>query len=178
MADYNILVAFESEKVSGTVAKILTSEAMKPVYICSSASELKKRVHYYQRGIIVCGYKLKDSSVIQFAEDIPKDFGIIIIANKTQIELCGNDRVFKLAVPLKKQDLICSVSMLANMYERPAFKSVAIRSEEEKKLIYKAKELLIDRYGMTEQQAHKYMQKKSMDTGNKILEVAKIILSF
>ena len=177
MITQNILVAFANEKVSYTVTRMLMSGNMRPSYICTSASELKKKIHYYQSGIIISGYKLKDSSIVQFVDDIPDGFSVILIGNKAQIEMCESERIFKLAVPLQKEDLICSVSMLYNMQAKPRVNNIKFRSEEEERILRLAKETLIDRYNMTEENAHRYMQKKSMDTGTKLIDIAKIILN-
>ncbi len=177
MTNHNILVAFSNPKISETVAKMLTYGNFRPSYICSSGSELRKQINYYHNGIIICGYNLKDCSIIQLAEDIPQNFSIVLIGNKSQMELFENDRIFKLAVPLHKEDLIYSVSMLLNMEITANKHYTNIRNDEDQKLIRLAKESLIDTYSMTENQAHKYMQKKSMDSGKKLVDIAKIILN-
>ena len=40
----------------------------------------------------------------------------------------------------------------------------------------RAKALLMDRNGMTEEQAHRFLQKKSMDSGAKLLQTAQMVL--
>ena len=177
----NVFIAFANEKVSYTVAKMLMSESITPVCISSDYASLKNQFKYYQNGIIISGYTLKDSSIIQFIEDIPERFGVILIGNKSQVDLCDNDRIFKLSVPLQKDDLFCSVYMLLNMQDN--LKKTTQNNykpkvtDDEKKLLQLAKELLINRHNMTEEQAHRYIQKKSMDTGKRNVEVAKIILN-
>ncbi|MDO5388964.1 MAG: ANTAR domain-containing protein, partial [Clostridia bacterium] len=82
--------------------------------------------------------------------------------------------IFKLSMPLQKNDLVCSVEMLMTIDAQ--YKPIVHKDQNEEKIILKAKHLLIDMYSMTEEQAHRYMQKKSMDTGRKLIEIAKIIL--
>ena len=50
------------------------------------------------------------------------------------------------------------------------------RGEEERKLLEQAKELLMRRNGMAEPEAHKYLQKCSMDSGTGLLEAAQMVL--
>ncbi len=176
MRNDNVLIAFANEKISDTVIKMLGYGNIKASFVCASGSDLKKQFPYFNGGIIICGYNLKDGSVIQLIDDIPDKFSIVLIGSRTQMELCTSGRVFKLAVPLHKEDLICSVSMLMNMEADERTVGVRLRSDEEKKVIQLAKECLIDKYGMSEEQAHRYMQKKSMDTGSKLADIAGIIL--
>ena len=50
------------------------------------------------------------------------------------------------------------------------------RKEEEQKLIRTAKELLMDVNRMTEAEAHRFLQKRSMDSGMKLAEMAQYII--
>jgi response regulator NasT len=50
------------------------------------------------------------------------------------------------------------------------------RSEEEKELIRKAKLVLMDRNNMTEEEAHRYLQKTSMDSGTNLVEMSEMVL--
>jgi len=175
MRNCNVLIAFSSEKISRTVAKMLMSGGLRPEQICRSGAELKKQLQYYHSGIIIVGYKLSDCLVIQIVDDIPEEFEIILIGNKSQIELCENERFFKLAAPLQKEDLICSVSMLLSTHYQ-GLNNADFRTKNEKKVIALAKRAIIDKYGVSEERAHRYIQKKSMDTGVSLTHVAEIIL--
>lgn len=179
MKNYNVFVAFANTKVSDTIKHMLKNTGMGVDFVCTNGAELKKQLIYYNSGTIICGFKLKDTSIIELIDDIPQSFSIILIGNLAQLEMCENERVFKLAVPLKKEDLVYSVTMLMNINTDRGhkFSNVKVRDEEEQKLIKNAKELLIDKYNMTEEQAHRYMQKESMNSGIKIIEIAKIILN-
>ena len=52
-----------------------------------------------------------------------------------------------------------------------------VRSEEEKRMLQDAKELLMVRNNMSEEEAHRYIQKRSMDNGTGLIETAQMILS-
>ena len=51
------------------------------------------------------------------------------------------------------------------------------RTEEEKQLLKDAKELLMGRNNMTEEEAHRYLQKRSMENGTGLVETAQMVLS-
>lgn len=51
------------------------------------------------------------------------------------------------------------------------------RTEEENRVICEAKAILMERNGMTEQQAHRFIQKRSMALGQKMTDVALFILN-
>lgn len=52
-----------------------------------------------------------------------------------------------------------------------------MRSAEEDFVIQRAKEILMSRNHMTESEAHKYLQKCSMDSGTNVVETAQMVLS-
>ena len=79
----------------------------------------------------------------------------------------------RLAVPINSGELICYMDML-----RPApVPARTTRSAEDTALINKAKRLLINHYNMTEPQAHRFIEKKSMDTGKSMADIARKLLN-
>ena len=55
-------------------------------------------------------------------------------------------------------------------------RTVNKRSGEEQAIIKEAKGLLMERHGMSEEQAHRFLQKKSMNSGAKMVQTAKLVL--
>ena len=51
------------------------------------------------------------------------------------------------------------------------------RSDEEQSLIREAKAVLMYRNGMTEEEAHRFLQKQSMDHGAKLTDTARMVLA-
>ena len=85
-----------------------------------------------------------------------------------------------LSMPLKVHELVETVNTMCRdqvqrkrrMRQRPAE-----RSEEDSRIILKAKTLLMERNSMTEMQAHRYIQKCSMDNGTNLVETARMVIS-
>ena len=50
------------------------------------------------------------------------------------------------------------------------------RSADEQGVINQAKSLLIEKNGMTEEEAHRYLQKRSMDNGTNMVETSYMVL--
>ena len=72
------------------------------------------------------------------------------------------------------------IEMLCERYIRKPRKKQQLppkRSEADKKLLDRAKGLLMERNGMSEPEAFRYIQKNSMDYGRKITESAQMILT-
>ncbi|MBN1616105.1 MAG: ANTAR domain-containing protein, partial [Spirochaetales bacterium] len=87
--------------------------------------------------------------------------------------------------PLSPADLIRSVeeterqaalNALRGEAQAPEKKGPEGRSAEERLLILKAKNTLMEGRGMTEAQAHRFLQKSSMDRGLKLIDAARMVM--
>ena len=91
-----------------------------------------------------------------------------------------SENVIFLPTPLKVHALVSSVDMLAESILRSRKrkkKFVKQKNNQDFELIKKAKDLLMERNNMTEEQAHRYLQKTSMNSGNSMLDTALMIIS-
>ena len=94
--------------------------------------------------------------------------------------LFRSEDVVCLPMPLKVHDLVSTLEMMAQTQARRRRKQrqqPKQRSSEEKGLIDQAKRLLMERNGMTEEEAHRYIQKCSMDSGTNLIETAQMVIS-
>jgi response regulator NasT len=127
-------------------------------------------------GVVICGYKLHDWTVEELMDDLPPATSVLCIASQSQLELCESEDIFCLPAPVSKGDLMASVRMVIQMSHRLEKFARPRRNEEEKELIEQAKEVLMSRHGMTEEQAHRLIQKRSMDNGTKMSQTARLVL--
>ncbi len=174
MSEQNLFIAFDNKNISLSVARILISNGIKVNKIAERVSDILDADRYYNSGIIIMGYRFDNQYINYIIDHLHSNFNIICIGKREQLEYCDDERIFKLAVPLNKTDLICSVEMMMTM--ETAYRPSGNKSLSDERLIQKAKHMLIDIYSMSEEQAHRYMQKKSMDTGRKLVDIARIIL--
>ena len=83
-------------------------------------------------------------------------------------------------MPLKVHDLISTLEMMVQAqvrFRRKMKNRPRERSGEERRLIDEAKALLMERNNMTESEAHRYIQKCSMDSGTNLVETAQMVIS-
>lgn len=171
-----VIVAFDGEKISTRVRDILESSGTAGCLICHSAAEVKRLVNKQHVSVVVCGYKLSDETAEALCEDLPITCSMLVLAVQSLLDMIENEDIFKLTAPVSRNDLMSSVRMLTQVGRRMERFARPKHSEEEEALIKKAKTLLMDRNGMTEDQAHRFLQKKSMDSGAKLLQTAQMIL--
>jgi response regulator NasT len=170
-----IVVAFESESTCRKMAEIIQSGGVAGCVLVHSCGEVKRLIHKLHLNLVVCGYKLADGLCEDLYADLPPTCSMLMVATPAQLELVDED-IFRLPAPVSKSSLCASIEMLyqanrrLNKYIKPR------RNEEEKAVVEEAKKLLMERNGMTEEQAHRYIQKQSMDGGTRMIQTARLIL--
>ena len=130
-------------------------------------------------GIVISGYKMTDMVFSELRDCLPAGFELLLMASRSVIEQYAGDMI-SLAMPLKVHELIETVGMMVQAIERRRRRMRAVpkeRNPEEVALIRDAKRLLMERNNMTEEEAHRYIQKCSMDSGTNMVETAQMVLS-
>ena len=172
-----IVVAFENENNRKRICDILEANGIQVKVSCRSGSEAIRAIRKMSGGIVISGYKLSEMTAADLAYDLNGIAMVLAIAPQQQLELCVNENMFKLPTPFSRGDLVSSIRMLLQMQEKHYRAVPPRRSEKDTADINKAKELLMNKNGMTEEEAHRFIQRKSMDTGAKAAETARLIIS-
>lgn len=170
-----LIVAFESEKSCQRICDILKDGGVAACYPANSGGEVKRLASMLHVSTVVCGYKLKDGLAEDLFYDLPPAAVMLVVAKPAQIEELGDD-IFSIPAPVSKSDLCAAVSLLFQVGRRLERALRPKRSDTENEVVEKAKRHLMERDGVTEEQAHRYMQKKSMDSGAKMLQTAILAL--
>lgn len=171
-----VIVAFESEKSCRRIKELLESSGTAACVACRSADQVRRAAGKLHITTVICGYKFADGSAEELFEDLPASCAMLMVAVQGMLDLCQNDDIFKLPSPVSKGDLLASVRMLLQVGRRLERFIKPRRSEEEQAVIGRAKELLMERHSMSEEQAHRFLQKRSMDSGVKLIQTAQLVL--
>jgi response regulator NasT len=176
----NIIVAFAKQADVINFKSILSRGGYDQVKACTSGVQALSAMEDLGSGVIICGYRLSDMLYSELAQDLPGYFQMLLIASPDKAPDLTGDSVVYLPTPVKKSDLFSTLELMlegVNRRKKKAKEKRLVRSEEDKKTIAAAKEILMDRHHMTEPEAHKYLQKCAMDSGTNKLETAEMIIS-
>ena len=146
--------------------------------VCITGTEVLRTANERDYGVVICTRRLRDMAYAELAGYLPRTFGMILLTKDASDEVFS-DRMVKLMLPLGRSELLSTIEMLISGYTRPKKKKERpprVKSEAEKQTIEKAKLLLMERNGMSEPEAFRYIQKVSMDTSRKAVETAEMIL--
>lgn len=176
----SIIVAFPKMEDAKTIGNILFRHGYDSPLICTSGAQAVSLASGLDKGIILCGYRLQDMHYSELYEYLPEGFELLLAATPARLAECADQQIVCLSMPVKVRDLLNTVEMMTykmQQRKRKDNKRTRIRNEHEKELIYKAKAVLMERNNMTEQEAHRYIQKFSMDSGTNMAEMSEMILT-
>lgn len=175
----NIIVLFPKAEDAKAIKDLLIRTGFSVVGVCTTGAQAAALTDDLNDGIVVCGYKYSDMMYNELREILPDYFDMLLVAGKARWEECRDNDIVCVEMPIKVRDLIDTLSMMVESVERRKRKKrlkPKLRTPEEEALISEAKALLMERNNMSEEEAHRYMQKTSMDTGTNIVETAHMVL--
>lgn len=170
-----IIAVFQNRSNAVRVRDAVEGGGLAAVTVCVSGAQARRVLAVEPVGLVVSGFQLADGSAEELFADLPAGCPMLLIASQARLDLCGQEEIFRLAAPVSRRDLVASVRMLLQLSRRGRPTPKPPRSQEEQAVIRRAKEVLMDRHGMTEEQAHRFLQKKSMDAGAKLVQTAQLI---
>ena len=174
-----ILVVLPKIQDAKKIRELLISHGFEDTVSCQTAAAALNEANKYQRGLIICGYRLPDMYYTQLAECLPDFFEMLLIGSPNVVSE-AQAGVMAVTTPIKVYDFLNTVNSLMAQIER-RFKKVKKqknkRSEREENYIKNAKLLLMERNHLSEEEAHRYIQKCSMDNGVSMVETAQMLLT-
>lgn len=170
-----IILAFSKRETSEKIKRMLEDSEYEIFSVCTSKDELMRCVARSENALVIMSYKLPDGTVNDVCDDLPNGFSVMAIVKAEQQGYINDENVFVLPLPVNKINLTSSIERICMPVRKTKKKNV--RTQEETKIINKAKLLLMEEHMMSEEQAHRFIQKRSMDTGMKFVDTARLILN-
>lgn len=176
----NIIVVFPKRENATNIRNLLVRGGMTVTGVCTTGAQAINIADTMEGGIVVCGYQMVDMLYTELREYLPPDFELLLVASRDKWGDHLVQGVVGLSMPIKVYDLMNTLEMIQEtMYRRRKKHKDALknRTPEQRAIIEKAKALLMERNNMSEEEAHKYLQKSSMDSGTNIVETAQMVLT-
>ena len=176
----SVIVVFPKIEDAKNIKNLLNRSGFNVIMACTTGAQALHQIDHLDEGIVVCGYKMADMIYSELREYMPAQFEMLLVASQNLWSECSSNNLVCLAMPIKVHELVNTLQMMVQTLERKKRKAKQkgkIRTPEEKALILEAKHLLMERNNMTEEEAHRYIQKCSMDSGTNMVETAQMVLS-
>jgi len=181
----SVIIAFSNPLLTNWISTVLHRGGYNIEYSCKTAGEVVRVADFCTSPVVICGFQFPDMT----AEDLEFTLGgrlaMLTVVLPHQRDLVERADMLIVPYPVSPMDLLQAVEQAerkaaVEAASMPATKAGQIkpadRPAEEKLLILKAKALLMEKYQMTESQAHRFLQKSSMDRGLKLIDSARMVL--
>ncbi|MDD3141745.1 MAG: ANTAR domain-containing protein [Lachnospiraceae bacterium] len=175
-----IIVVFPKKENATNIRNLLVRGGMTVSSVCTTGAQVMHCADMLDEGIVITGYKMSDMLYTDLREYLPATFELLLVASPDKWQEDIMDGVVSLSMPIKAHDLMNTVEMMLQAMERWRKKrklEKKVRNPGQQALIQKAKTLLMARNNMPEEEAHRYLQKNSMDSGTSLIETAQMVLS-
>ena len=182
-----ILVSGRSSELAGKLRLVLEQAFFNITDTCVSGSETLRKVRMYQPDLLIVDYDLGDMTGFQVTEVVINGGmgSVILLANQMQKDY--SEQYFEypylicLRKPISKAVLLNSVEIA--LKSRKGLRSLEDEIEKLKenidvrKSIERAKGIMMEKLGLSEEDAYKRLRKRSMDSQMPMKTVAEIIIA-
>ncbi|HYE83789.1 MAG TPA: ANTAR domain-containing protein [Clostridia bacterium] len=186
MSRSEIIIAAGNAEAGNKIRQVLIDNGYTVTGICSSGNEAIRKVRTLKPALLLANFELPDMTGFEVAKIIAGNdlCSVILLADDTQkgyVESRARDLdIVCLNRPVNRALLLNSVELTIRSRMRIEKLEKELNDMknnlETRKEVDKAKGLLMEKSGLSEQEAYRRLQKQSMDTGISMKEVAKIII--
>lgn len=164
-----VVVAFSRPETAQRFAGALEAEGLSVLRVCTAGAQALRALEPCEDAVLVCGARLPDRTADELARDLDGRAAVLVAARPEWLALCEEPSLHQLALPASGTQLAAAVRAAVRP-ERPA-----PRTADEGRLIDEAKRALMAR-GMTEAEAHRFLQRESMRLGVRMAVCARMAL--
>ncbi|MDO5378963.1 MAG: ANTAR domain-containing protein [Clostridia bacterium] len=173
------LVIAAPQPVAEKLRALFAQAGMAPQAVCHTGEEAVLAVGD-EGALLLTTWRLPDMSGGELARRIGQASDVLMIVPQG-FEGESGLNVVTLQNPVSQEALVQSVRVMEHcrtrMGELRECATELRRRLEERKIVEQAKGRLMERLGLSEAEAHHRMQKQSMDSGRRLIDVAQEILS-
>jgi len=177
----NIIVVFRNHSDASAIRNLLVRNGHNVVAVCTSGYAVIQLIDQMEGsdGLVVSGLRYEDMTYRDLLADLPDSYQMMIMASQSALGSISESNVIRIPMPVRAYDLCMSLDAVerAIMRERRRRrKKPKERNSEEFAAIEYAKNILMEQKNMSEEQAHRYLQKTSMDNGTNMPETAQMVI--
>ena len=184
---YGVLVVSCAERFNAAAAALLPVTDYYPVTLAATVGEARRKLLERSYDIVIVNAPLPDDFGMRLAADVcARSDAAVLLLVKSELydDVCAKAEeygVMTLSKPTSSQMLAQTLRGLCATRERMRRMEQKQKTVEEKieelRLVNRAKWLLIESLGMTEPDAHRYIEKQSMDMRISKREAAENVIS-
>jgi response regulator NasT len=175
----NVIILFPKVEIGKSIKSLLVKNGIEVTAVCSTGAQTISAIDTLDDGLIICGYQYVDMMYYELQEYLPPAFEMLLLASQNRRSEIDETDIVCMGMPFKAYELVENVNYMLEQILRRRKRhkeQPKERSTQEQAVIEHAKIMLMDQRGFTEQEAHRYLQKESMDQGQSLVLTARYVL--
>jgi len=182
----NVLIVTNSEKNTQLFSEVLTAASINNISILATAGQARRTIMEKDFDIVIIDAPLADESGENLARHIAaKGLSQVILAVNSEhfnavSATCQEDGVLTISKPVDKQFFWLTLSLaisVSSKLKRMREENIKLKQKiEDIRVIDRAKCILISYLNLTEQEAHRFIEKQAMDLRSTKRTIAEEIL--
>lgn len=184
---YSVLIVSCAENFNSSLPALLPENIFSPMTVVSNVASAKRAMLDREYDLVLINSPLPDDQGIKLAIDIcceKSSVAMVLVKRELYAQIYSkvvDYGVFTIAKPTSPQALIQALDWMCATRERLKKYQSTVKTVQQKmdeiRTVNRAKWLLIDILKMSEDDAHKYIEKQAMDRCKSKVEIAKNIIA-
>jgi response regulator NasT len=182
----NVLIVVRKPELSEQIRAILVSRGYAVSDACSSGMQALRSADSHPVDVAIVGFSLVDMSGLEFASDLleKKECSVMLLTPPEQMayvkDQAGELDIVALPRPATAQAMLSTLELMQHYrsrLRRASDEATKLKADLDRRaLAEKAKVALMNKKGMSEADAWRYLQKRAMDTGRTLKDVSEQVL--
>lgn len=170
----DVIIVSKNPQAAERVRTILQSGRILVNTVYTSGAEVLSYASIRPEAVVVCG-KIVDMPATTLASMLPNGYDVVWLMPSGEPTPLYRSNLSPLQMPLNRMEFLNTVRSLASVESETSRPKLA-RSAEDEAILQAAKKSLMARQGVSEREAHKLLQRRSMADGIRLIEVARLVL--
>jgi len=172
----SVLVAFSNPLMSRTVSSLLVHGGYAVESFCKSAEDVLQVSESCASRVVVNGFSFPDMDLEILHRRLNGRLAMVAVLFPHQMNMIKNREMTVISYPPPEAELLIAVERVEKYVSSRGQSHPQVRTAEEILLIHRAKEIIIETLGATEDQAHRFLQRFSMNNGLRLSDSAKMVI--
>ncbi len=168
----DVIIASANSNAAEHIKTILQSGGIFAQSVFSTGSEVLSYTGLHTGALVICG-KLSDMTAVSLANMLESGCDMIHLIPSGEAQTVFVSNMVTLYMPIERMDFLRTVKMLCATQDEKLQRREKNSGEEE--ILMKAKRIIMNRHHISEREAHKILQRRSMESGMKLVDVARMI---
>jgi response regulator NasT len=180
----SIIIAFANPLLTNWATSILTRGGYTIEYSCKTGADVARVADFCTSPVVVCGFQFPDMTAESLLGVLDGRLAMLVLVLPHQRDLIEQSDLPTVSYPVNAMEFLLAIESVEKAAAKkasagsvaPGTHKPTERPAEEKILILNAKAILMEQNQMTESQAHRFLQKASMDRGLKLIDSVRMVL--